>query len=54
MDMSILFEDKVKPERLLRDALACLLDRFYEVGVNGESFCFSPVKYTVLMNTKPM
>jgi hypothetical protein len=52
--MSIFFEDKVEAEWLTRDALACLLDRFYAAGVNGESFCFTPVKYTVLMNTKPM
>ncbi|MDD3136733.1 MAG: IS1634 family transposase, partial [Methanoregula sp.] len=32
VDMSLLFEDKVEAEWLTRDALACLLDRFYEAG----------------------
>jgi len=32
VDMSILFEDTVKPEWLTRDAIACLLDRFYDAG----------------------
>ena len=32
VDMSVLFEDTVKPEWLTRDAFACLLDRVYEAG----------------------
>jgi transposase len=32
VDMSLLFEDHVKPEWLTRDAFACLLDRVYEAG----------------------
>lgn len=32
VDMSLLFEDPVKPEWLTRDAFACLLDRIYDAG----------------------
>jgi len=32
VDMSLLFEDHVKPEWLTRDAFACLLDRIYDAG----------------------
>ena len=32
VNMSLLFEDHVKPEWLTRDAFACLLDRVYEAG----------------------
>jgi transposase len=32
VDMSLLFEDTVKPEWLTRDAFACLLDRIYDAG----------------------
>jgi len=32
VDMSLLFQDRVKPEWLTRDAFACLLDRVYAAG----------------------
>ena len=32
VDMSLLFQDRVKSEWLTRDAFACLLDRVYEAG----------------------